>query len=123
MPVKREKVRDTRSVGGWSLFRYRVGRAKQWLSICKHTLPVTARGNKSITLVVGLFSKHPEAYALSGEEKKNCPGMCVAIGKWLYSPTGCTTYSMFLSDRDTGSVPRVCQGVYDVFEAVQKFTS
>lgn len=83
-------------------------------------LPTTAKGNAYVFLVVYLFSRHAEAYALTKGEKNT--GGCAArlvndyIPRWGYPHT-------FLSDRGAELVSKVCRRVLKMLGSVNKYTS
>ena len=83
-------------------------------------LPKTHRGNTYILLMVDLFSRHAEAYALTKEEKtaEGCADILVHdyIPRW-----GCP--HTLLSDRGTEFTARVARVVYDMLGAVKRYTS
>ena len=83
-------------------------------------LPVTAKGNEYVFLVVDLFSRHAEAYAITKGEKntEGCAGRLVHdyIPRW-----GCP--HTFLSDRGPEFVSVVCRGVFKMLGSVKKYTS
>ena len=74
-------------------------------------LPKTDRGNRYILLVVDLFSRHAEAYAITSAEKtaKGCASRLVNdyIPRW-----GCP--QTFLSDRGAEFVSQVAREVYEM---------
>ena len=79
-------------------------------------LPTTAKGNENVFLVVDLFSRHAEAYAIRKEEKttEGCAARLVRhyIPRW-----GCP--HTFLSDRGTEFVPVVCRGGFKMLGSVK----
>ena len=83
-------------------------------------LPKTKHGNEFVFLVVDLFSRHAEGYALKKSEK-NAKGF-VAIMANKYIPRwGCP--HTFLSDRGPEFATGVAKGVYKMLGTVKKFTS
>ena len=83
-------------------------------------LPRIIQGNEHVLLVVDLFSRHAEGYALSADEKKTqgCAAKLVRdyIPRW-----GCP-YT-FLSDRGPEFVSTVCREIFRMLGAVKRFTS
>lgn len=83
-------------------------------------LPTTIRCNKYVFLVVDLFSRYAEGYALSAEEKtaQGCANVLVNfyIPRW-----GCP--HTFLSDRGAGFTAEVSRALYKMQGAVKKYTS
>ena len=84
-------------------------------------LPETKRGNTYVLLVVDLFSRHAEGYAMTKEEKtaRGCAARMVDdyIPRW-----GCP--HTFLSDRGTEFISQVSTtAVYQTLGAVKKFAS
>ena len=79
-----------------------------------------AKGNAHVFLVVDLFSRHAEAYAITKEEKttEGCGARLVHdyIPRWRYPNT-------FLSDRGTEFVSVVCRGGFKMLGPVEKYTS
>lgn len=83
-------------------------------------LPQTARGNTYVFLVVDLFSRHAEGYALTNNEKttKGCASILVNryFPRW-----GCP--HTLLSDRGAEFTPEVSRAVYHMQGAIKKYTS
>ena len=83
-------------------------------------LPETERGNTYVLLIVDLFSRHAEGYAMTKDEKtaRGCAAKIVDdyIPRW-----GCP--HTFLSDRGTEFISQVSTAVYKTLGAVKKFTS
>ena len=84
-------------------------------------LPETRRGHKYILLVVDLFSRHVEPYALTSEEKTaiGCASSKLAedyVVRW-----GCPKY--LLSDRGSEFTAKVARDVYRMLGAKKRFTS
>ena len=83
-------------------------------------LPKTDLGNEFVFLVVDLFSRHAEGYALTKAEK--CAKGFVAILVNEYIPKwGCP--KVWLSDRGPEFATGVAKGVYKMLGSVKKFTS
>ena len=83
-------------------------------------LPKSKRGNRHIFLMVDLFSRHAEGYAITPEEH-SATG-CAAIIVNDYVPRwGCP--HTFLSDRGSEFTSAVCKAVYEMMGAVKRFTS
>ena len=85
-------------------------------------LPTTARGNAYAFLVVDLFSRHAEEYAITkgGKNTKGCAARLVndQTTRWGRPHT-------FLSDRGAQIVSKVCRGLFKMLglQVVKKYTS
>ena len=83
-------------------------------------LPETNNGNVYVFLIVDLFSRHAEGYAMTKDEKtaRGCASKIVDdyIPRW-----GCP--HTFLSDRGTEFISQVSRAVYETLGTVKKFTS
>ena len=77
----------------------------------------TYQGNEYVLLVVDLFSRHAEGYALSADEKttQGCAAKLVHdyIPRWGYLHT-------FLSDRGPEFVSTVCREIFRMLGAVKR---
>ena len=83
-------------------------------------LPETKNGNVYVLLVVDLFSRHAEGYAMTKDEE-TARG-CVLRTVDDYIPQrGCP--HTFLSDRGTEFISEVIRAVYETLGTVKKFTS
>ena len=82
--------------------------------------PRTNQGIEYVLLVIDLFSRHAERYALSADEKttQRCAAKLVHdyIPRW-----GCP--HTFLSDRGPEFVSTVCREIFRMLGAVKRFTS
>ncbi|CAB1111159.1 unnamed protein product [Ectocarpus sp. CCAP 1310/34] len=83
-------------------------------------LPKTKRGNMYILLVVDLFSRHVEPYALTSEEK-TAQGCATKLADDCVVRWGCPKY--LLSDRGAEFTARVAKDVYRMLGAKKRFTS
>ena len=83
-------------------------------------LPKTQKGNEYVFLIVDLFSRHAEGYAITAAEKsaKGCAYILVNS----YIPRWGTPHT-FLSDRGAEFTNDVCRNVFRMLGAVKKFTS
>ena len=82
-------------------------------------LPETKNGNVHVFLIVDLFSRHVEGYAMTHDEKtaRGCASKKVDyIPRW-----GCP--HTFLSDRGTEFISQVSRAVYETLGTVKQFTS
>ena len=83
-------------------------------------LPKTKNGNKYILLIVDLFSRHAEPYALTAKEKtaKGCASIFANdyVTRW-----GCP--KLLLSDRGSEFTAQVAQQVYDILGSKKRLTS
>ena len=80
----------------------------------------TKQGNVHVLLVVDLFSKHAEGYALSADEKTT-QGWAAKLVHDFIPRWGCP--HTFLSDRGPKFVSTVCRNIFRMLEAVKRFTS
>lgn len=83
-------------------------------------LPKTKHNNEFVFLVVDLFSRHAEGYALSKREK-NAKGFVAILVNEYIPPWGCP--HTFLSDRGQEFATGVAKGAYKLLGSVKKFTS
>lgn len=83
-------------------------------------LPTTKKGNKYILLLVDLFSRHAEPYALTSDEK-TATGCATKIADDYIIRWGCPKY--LLSDRASEFTAKVAQDVYRMMGAKKRFTS
>ena len=83
-------------------------------------LPRPNQGNERLLLVVNLFSRHAEGYALSDDEKTTQG--CAAKLVHDYTPRWGCLYA-FLSDKGPEFVSTVCQETFRMLGAVKRFTS
>lgn len=83
-------------------------------------LPETKRGHKYIFLVVDLFSRHAEPYALTSEEK-TAMGCASKLADDYIVRWGCPRY--LLSDRDAEFTAKVAKDVYRMLGTKKRFTS
>ena len=83
-------------------------------------LPRTNHGNEHVLLVVDLFSRHAEGYALSADEKTTQGSVAKLLHDYI-PRWGCP--HTFLSDRGPEFVSTVCREISRMLWAVKKFTS
>lgn len=83
-------------------------------------LPKTKHGNEFILLVVDLFSRHAEGYALMKGEKNTKGFVAILVNEYI-PRWGCP--HTFLSDRGPEFATGVAKGVYKMLGSVKKFTS
>ena len=83
-------------------------------------LPATDKGDEYVFLVVDLFSREAEAYAITNGEK-NLEG-CAARLVHDYIPNWRCPHTC-LSDRGPEFVSAACRGVFMVLGSVKKYTS
>ena len=82
-------------------------------------LPETKNGNVYVFLILDLFSRHAEGYAMTKDEKtaRSCASKIVDyIPRW-----GCP--HIFVSDRGTKFISQVSRAVYETLGTVNKSTS
>lgn len=83
-------------------------------------LPVTKKGNKFVFLVVDLFSRHAEPYALSSDEK-SAQGCASKLADDYRTRWGCP--SVLLSDRGGEFTAAVARDVYRLLGSKKRLTS
>ena len=83
-------------------------------------LPKTKNGNKYILLIVDLFSRHAEPYALSAEEK-TAKGCANKLANEYVTRWGCP--KLLLSDRGAEFTAQVAKQVYEILGSKKRLTS
>lgn len=83
-------------------------------------LPKTKHGNEYIFLVVDLFSRHAEGYAIQKGEKNSKGFVAIMVNDYI-PRWGCP--HTFLSDRGPEFALGVANGVFKMLGSVKKFTS
>lgn len=83
-------------------------------------LPKTPNGNEYIFLVVDLFSRHAEGYAITKGENNSKGFVSIMVNDYI-PRWGCP--HTFLSDRGPEFAIGVAKGVFKVLGSVKKFTS
>ncbi len=83
-------------------------------------LPKTDIGNEFVFLIVDLFSRHAEGYALSKELKDSKGFVSILVNEYI-PRWGCP--HTWLSDRGPEFATGVAKGVYKMLGTVKKFTS
>ena len=83
-------------------------------------LPITNQGNEHVLLVVDLFSRHAEGYALSADEKTT-QGCAAKLVHDYIPPWGCP--HTFLSDSGPEFVSTVCRAIFRMLGAVKRFST
>lgn len=83
-------------------------------------LPTTTRGHKYVLLVVDLFSRHAEPYALTAAEK-TAQGCATKLADDYCTRWGCPTF--LLSDRGSEFTAAVAKDVYRLLGSKKRYTS